>query len=353
MAWIESHQSLLTHRKTGRLARSLNVSKITAIGHLHAFWWWCLDNTQDGSLTDCDAAEIADAACWEGDAPAFVAAMVHAGFIDERDGGLMVHAWDEYAGKIIDQRQANAKRQQDWRERQKQSAPAATSPSRNAHVTVTSPLYNGLPYLTVPNHTEPEKKDNESFLSDAPGASDVDSAVPPLADAAAARPPLKTVKPPRGAPKPLIPDAAPALHLARYLRSRIAETLPNARLPDDTTAGLQRWAGAFDLMTRRDKRTTDEIRALIDFAHDDTFWRGVILSPDNLRQHWNQLAIKQKQRANGHSPGQNGANGMRYATRAAPIEPPPPVPAAFYDPWKDPIMDPALMGKSTKDGSGT
>jgi hypothetical protein len=107
MAWIESHQSLLTHRKTGRLARALGVSKITAIGHLHAFWWWCLDNAKTGDMASVDDADIADGACWEGDATAFVEALVFAGFVD---ASRSVHDWMDYAGRLIEKREADAER---------------------------------------------------------------------------------------------------------------------------------------------------------------------------------------------------------------------------------------------------
>lgn len=91
--WIESHQSLLTHRKTGRLARSLGISKITAIGHLHAFWWWCMDNAPDGDLADCTDIEIAEAAQYTHDPRHFVDALTEAGFIEYPGETPVVHDW--------------------------------------------------------------------------------------------------------------------------------------------------------------------------------------------------------------------------------------------------------------------
>ncbi len=111
MAWIESHQSLLTHRKTARLARRLEISKITAIGHLHALWWWCMDNAPSGNLDDIDIEDIADGAVWESDPAAFIAALVFAGFVDEdQDGHHAIHQWMEYAGKLIEKRTSDAAR---------------------------------------------------------------------------------------------------------------------------------------------------------------------------------------------------------------------------------------------------
>lgn len=168
MAWIESHQTLLTHRKTGRLARALDISKITAIGHLHAFWWWCLDNAPDGNLTDIDAADIADGACWEGDPDAFLAALIHAGFVDSPAATPpQVHEWMDYAGKLIEQRKAHAERMRNARRAPKPTAPPP-SPARNGHepigdisredhVTSTFTAREAIPYSTVQNTTEQDE----------------------------------------------------------------------------------------------------------------------------------------------------------------------------------------------------
>lgn len=166
MAWIESHQSLLTHRKTGRLARALGIPKVHAVGHLHAFWWWCLDNAPNGELVDSIPAEIADAACWEGDPELFMQAMALAGFIDVHGDAdlIVVHDWMDYAGRLVQKRDANAKRMKEARAKNKPSTcehtainddgtcnecashVQRTTDERAAHV-------QGLPYQTVPNQT--------------------------------------------------------------------------------------------------------------------------------------------------------------------------------------------------------
>jgi len=109
MAWIESHQSLLGHRKTLRAAHILKVTRYTLIGHLHALWWWGLDNAEnDGSMGDVSAEELAEAAGWPvRSASAFVEALVIVRFIDRDEAGLRLRNWWEYAGKL------NAKRTRD------------------------------------------------------------------------------------------------------------------------------------------------------------------------------------------------------------------------------------------------
>ncbi len=76
MDWIESHKAILWHRKTGRLMRRLSISRVTAVGHLHCFWWWCTDNAPEGNLTDIDVEDIAQGGLWEGEPQEFVDALI-------------------------------------------------------------------------------------------------------------------------------------------------------------------------------------------------------------------------------------------------------------------------------------
>jgi hypothetical protein len=104
MAWIESHQSLGTHRKLMKLMRSLHISDVRAVGHLQYLWWWALDNAPAGDLSGLTAADIAAAGHWNRDARAFFAALIDAGWIDAGDGGLSLHDWEEYGGRLARQR---------------------------------------------------------------------------------------------------------------------------------------------------------------------------------------------------------------------------------------------------------
>jgi hypothetical protein len=157
--WIESHQSLATHRKTKVLKRLLKIRTPQAIGHLHLLWWWCLDNAPDGDLNRIDDADLADAADWLGDAKLFVSALINAGFIDVIHTAVIpadtvsigadktvipadtrvMHDWYQYAGKLIDRKKANADRQQ-----------AHRNAVHNNDMRVTSPLRTPATVPTVP-----------------------------------------------------------------------------------------------------------------------------------------------------------------------------------------------------------
>jgi hypothetical protein len=95
MAWVESHQELGRHPKTRKLARSLGISVPCAVGHLHFMWWWAMDFAQDGDLSRYDVEEIAEGGMWEGDASAFVAALVSAGFVEREGERQWLHDWGE------------------------------------------------------------------------------------------------------------------------------------------------------------------------------------------------------------------------------------------------------------------
>jgi len=164
MSWIESHDTLARHPKTKRLARALGVNLPQTIGHLHLLWWWSLEYAQDGDLTTFAPDELADAALWEGDAVRFVEAMKQAGFLDVAEGAVLIHDWEDYAGKLLQRREANRVKQEAYRNRHKPQEPPPQGgnsrdmlPSHIPDITVTSPSRNGatVPHRTVPHQTIP------------------------------------------------------------------------------------------------------------------------------------------------------------------------------------------------------
>lgn len=150
MAWIESHQTLARHPKTRKLARLLDISVPQTIGHLHCLWWWAMDYAQDGDLSDYDCTDVADAALWEGDADAFVAALAECGagggigFLELGDSGYIIHDWQDYAGRLVEKRKANAERMR--------IARASNKEVSATHVQRTNKARAGA---TVPNRTIP------------------------------------------------------------------------------------------------------------------------------------------------------------------------------------------------------
>lgn len=62
----------------------------------------------------------------------------------------------------------------------------------------------------------------------------------------------------------------------------------------DAADGAEGWAKDIDLAIRIDRRTPEQLRAVIDFAHRgrDLFWRPNLLSGAKLRKHFDAIAIK-------------------------------------------------------------
>jgi len=75
--------------------------------------------------------------------------------------------------------------------------------------------------------------------------------------------------------------------LSEYLLKKILSHLPGCKNPD-----LQKWAKHMNAILKLDKRDPEEVRAVIDFAQDDSFWRNNILSVEKLRKQYDQLNAK-------------------------------------------------------------
>lgn len=119
--WIQSHQELSNHPKLRRLRRQLALNKQEAIGYLHLLWWWGMDYAPHGTIIPpYDVDDIADAAEWDGNATAFVDALIDSGFLDrEESGRISFHDWAEYGGKLQAKRDAERARKAKARENKK------------------------------------------------------------------------------------------------------------------------------------------------------------------------------------------------------------------------------------------
>jgi hypothetical protein len=113
------------------------------------------------------------------------------------------------------------------------------------------------------------------------------------------------------------------VRLSELLFEKILSRNPNHKKPN-----IQTWAREIDFMIRIDKRTTEEIQAVIEWCQTDTFWQNNILSTATLRRKFDQLRLKMK------------ANGKQ----TAPVTPPTPL--------KCPRCDRDLVVKNDLYGDG-
>lgn len=107
MAFIQVQQSVISHRKTLRLARLLNLDRYAVMGRLVALWSWCLDNAPDGRLgvlgDDIDADMLAEVMGWSaemGTPDELLDTLILVGFLDVNEGDqcLHIHHWQIWEG---------------------------------------------------------------------------------------------------------------------------------------------------------------------------------------------------------------------------------------------------------------
>lgn len=105
MSFIQVQQSLVSHRKTLRLARLLGLDRYAVVGRLVALWAWCLENAVDGRLAkdgdDIDAEILADVMGWDGKPAELVDSLITAGFLDVDSSTqdkpvLSIHDWRDW-----------------------------------------------------------------------------------------------------------------------------------------------------------------------------------------------------------------------------------------------------------------
>lgn len=77
--------------------------------------------------------------------------------------------------------------------------------------------------------------------------------------------------------------------LASYLFNFIKRNNPNAKEPN-----LQKWSKQFDYILRIDERDIEEVKSVIKWCQNDTFWLKNILSPEKLRKQYDRLVLEMK-----------------------------------------------------------
>ena len=162
MAWIEVHQSLREHRKLYSCADDLDIEPVLLLGMLVSLWLWALDNTPDGGLDNISNRTIARATRWpEKKADQLMTALINNGWIDRSEsGGLALHDWSEYGGKLTERRATDrARKQRKNAEGRKNSGgiPAEEDRSGNGN----PPLH----YTTLQNTTEQNTTEHQTPVS--------------------------------------------------------------------------------------------------------------------------------------------------------------------------------------------
>lgn len=293
MSYVPIYQSVLTHRKTLKLARLLDLDKFSVVGRLIALWTWSMDNAgADGSLADIEPDILADVMSYAGKPSELVEALLTAGFLElDEDSHWRIHDWEQYGGKLIERKDANAARMRAARSRSKPERPARPAappePSpRASHVRST----NGTraQFVQSQRRGEERREDTESRES-APVASPVASAVA-SADASRSQSPstsssTSSTSRPRDVLWDACADAMGGLPSNKIERGKWAKGIQALRESDATPAEIGVRSQRF--------------RA--------RFGEGIPLHPIVLANNWTMLGTEVKHAAN-DSRGRHGAN---------------------------------------------
>jgi len=162
MAWIESHQSLAHHPKTLRLAAALKCGVPAAIGYVHLLWYWALDYAPEGIIATDMRDQVAQACEWRGKPETFWLGLLHAGFIESTDAGIRIHDWMDYAGRLVDKRNANRVRS----ERARNAKRAHTE--REANAATNQPTGEGIKPSPSPTNPQTPLHDADAHGGSAP-----------------------------------------------------------------------------------------------------------------------------------------------------------------------------------------
>lgn len=126
MAWISVHEDVVGS-KLRKLSNEVGCSQAEALGILNVIWLWGLKNAdQTGELKDANRRNVAAAIPFDMlsddlDPRKIVDALVKTGWIDEVDGALFLHDWDEWQEqwyKFLNRKAYDAKRKREKRNSQ-------------------------------------------------------------------------------------------------------------------------------------------------------------------------------------------------------------------------------------------
>jgi hypothetical protein len=131
-------------------------------------------------------------------------------------------------------------------------------------------------------------------------------------DQAASGQPTKKTKSPK------LPPSDAGRRVADFLRKRVHENNPTARI---TEYQVLKWAGEADAMMRLDKRTEQQISEHIDWSQKDQFWRSNILSIGALRRQFDRITMKMREESSKRHGGTSGNGRSGGALRPEPGTP--------------------------------
>ena len=136
MAWVAVHQQI-DGSKLRKLRKRLHCSKAEAVGILTLLWLWGLDNADEtGLIIDADKTDIRDVLIHiianPSTVDSTVDAIVEDNWIDEVDGKLYFHDWQEWQGEWY-KALRDRKRKADWIKNKRSEAAQSLQEDESRH----------------------------------------------------------------------------------------------------------------------------------------------------------------------------------------------------------------------------
>jgi hypothetical protein len=121
--WIKTDTSLPRNLKTARLARYLAIDRAHAVGIAVCLWTWAIENAESGEIKRDDWPSVAENILWRGESEELLQALLDSGFLDDSGAGkVAIHDWQEWAGALLEKREADRQRAARNRNPEKPSA---------------------------------------------------------------------------------------------------------------------------------------------------------------------------------------------------------------------------------------
>jgi len=100
--------------------------------------------------------------------------------------------------------------------------------------------------------------------------------------------------------------------------ARWMHSLNTTLQPDRKPPSIEAWANEIRLMRERDNRTDEAIRSLYEWCHNDSFWSVNIMSPQKLRDKWDNIKLRQTRQPKGGSRESRGNYDSRKPDQSRP-----------------------------------
>jgi hypothetical protein len=192
----------------------------------------------EGKLHDMTSIEIEDAARWQGESGLFSATLERLRLLHQNGDGYEIHDWYEH------------------------NRFAATEPIRREIA------------RNAVNKRWEKRGVNTSRNTSSNTNSNTPSPIP--------------------IPIPIPTSLKRSISLVEFFVQKILAWKPDFKIPSQ--AAKKSWAKEFDLMLRKDDRSEERIKAVIEFATADDFWQSNILSAKKLRLQFDTLEARKRRK---------------------------------------------------------